>query len=170
MSQPQWKFIANLGDKHPIDHGGYFIYIDETGVYPPEAELLVEPENDDGEWVIYRFALEPCTYINGILSDNKYHPALPAWFAKTEEQRAERPQDTTYLKDIADFMGAEVQDLVNWFISDDPQERAAGWMAVGDYHGFENLDNYPLVFTDKDEVLKRYAEELSNQPTTKGNK
>lgn len=161
MSQPQWKFIANLGDKHPIDHGGYFIYIDETGVYPPEAELLVEPENDDGEWVIYRFALEPCTYIDGVLSDNKHYPALPAWFAKTEEQRKERPQDTTYLKNVADFCGVDEESLAGLFISESPTDRAVAWRYVGEYHGFENLDSYPLRLV-RSLVVDRYRKEVKS--------
>ena len=39
--QPKWKLIAQLGDVNPIDYGGYFIYEDETGVYPPEGEKLL---------------------------------------------------------------------------------------------------------------------------------
>lgn len=35
-NQPVWKFVANPGDANPIDHGGLFVLVDETGVYPPE--------------------------------------------------------------------------------------------------------------------------------------
>lgn len=163
--------VGRVGDVNPIDHCGGFIYIDETGVYPPEVEYIEAPCDDEkGPWRIYRFILEPCTWINGILSDNKFHPDKPAWFAKTEEERKERPQDTTYLKNIADFMGMESPELVDLFISDDPQDRATAWMAIGEYHGFENLDSYPLIFTNRAEVEARYKEEMSGQPTTKGNK
>ena len=82
-AQPVWKLLANIGDVHPIEYGGYFVFVDETGVYPPEAELLISPDSDDAPegWVAYRFILDPCTYVDGILSDNHFHPELPAWFA-----------------------------------------------------------------------------------------
>ena len=55
MSQPQWKLVAQLGDVHPIDYGGCFVYVDETGVYDPEMEILDSPDNDNGTWTIHRF-------------------------------------------------------------------------------------------------------------------
>lgn len=39
--QPRWKLVAQLGDVHPIDYGGYFVYRDTTGVYEEEAEVLM---------------------------------------------------------------------------------------------------------------------------------
>lgn len=154
--QPKWKFIDNLGDANPLEHGGYFVFIDETGVYPPEAEyLVVLDESDDPKYKAYRFSLEKCTYINGILSDNSFHPLYPAWFATPEAQRAERPQDTTYLKNVSDCHGIEEQELIRLFCSDDPLERADAYRSVGEYHGFENFDNYPLELR-KREARKRY--------------
>lgn len=157
MSQPDWECIAQLGDADPIDHGGYWILRDKTGVYPEEAELLVVPDNEDGEYTIYRFTLEPCTYVNGVLSDNKFHPDHAAWWAGTEKERKFRPQDTTYLKNIADFIGMDVDELAGHFCSEDALQRATGYRAVGDYHGFDNLDNYPLTMKRR-EVKARYKE------------
>lgn len=193
--QPVWKFVTNLGDVGYLDHGGYFIYEDTTGQYPPEAEWLEMPEEyeqdckkcngvgqlpidcDDAEfsdcpkcsgtgisqkanYTVYRFVLEPCTYTNGILSDNPFHPDHPAWFAHPEDRRKERPQDRTYLNDLAGFAndlpwGQDVEELVRLFISNNPVERADAWRAVGEYHGWENLDSYPLRLTRK-EVEERY--------------
>ena len=51
--QPVWKFIANLGDANPIEHGGYFIFEDLTGVYSPEGEVW----NPD-EMKAYRIMLD----------------------------------------------------------------------------------------------------------------
>jgi len=161
MSQPQWKFVAQLGDVDPIEHGGYFIFVDETGVYAPEAELLeVIEEGDEISWEVRRFILEPCTYIDGILSDNKFHPQYPAWFATPEPEKAKRPQDTTYLSNIASCQGLAVEELIKQFCSTDPIQRAWAYRAVGEYHGFANLDEYPLVFTDeqRSEVEERYKE------------
>jgi len=165
MSQPNWKYIANLGDANPIDHGGFFVYIDETGVYDPEVELLgVIEENDCGEasrWVVYRFSLERCTFEDGILSNNKFHKDHAAWFAEPECKRAERPQDTTYLSKVAECMGMDLETLQTLFCSDNPIERAEAYRCVGEYHGFGNLDSYPLTLTDGTEVEQRYAEETS---------
>jgi hypothetical protein len=154
--QPNWQLIANLGDAHPIDHGGLFVSIDTTGVYAPEAELLVSPDDDSGEWTVYRFSLDQCTFVAGVLSDNKFHPDHAAWFAKPEAERANRPQDTTYLSNVASCMGMDLDQLREWFCSANPIERAMAYQAVGDYHGFENLDGYPLTFKDRSEVEARY--------------
>lgn len=165
MSQPKWKLIANLGDVNPIDYGGYFIYIDETGVYDPEAELLIAPEDEDedgnGEWTIYRFELERCTYIDGILSDNRFHPELSAWFAQSPAERAERPQDTTNLANVASFIDSTEDALQTDLCSDDPIARAHAYRAIGDYHGFENFDSYPITLRNRAEVEARYAEEIA---------
>lgn len=155
--QPVWKLAAQLGDVHPIDYGGYFVFVDETGVYPPEAEYLDSPDDDNGEWRAYRFRLEPCTFIDGILSDNRFHPESPAWFATPESERASRPQDTTYLADLADFAGLPVETLAAMFTGSGfgIEVQAEAWRLVGLYHGFENLDSYPLVMT-REEAEARY--------------
>lgn len=148
--QPNWELVANLGDVNPIDYGGYFVYRDTTGVYPPEAELLIapdeEPENPSkAAWITYRFILEPCTLVDGILSDNKFHPQHAAWFARD-------------LKAVAGCCGYALDELVLMFLSADPCDRAHAWRAVGDYHGFDNLDSYPNRLT-RAECETRYAEE-----------
>ncbi len=163
--QPDWKFIINLGDCHPLDHGGYFIFQDQTGVYAPEG-VYTEPNDEEAEHhTMHRFILEPCTYSNGILSDNKCHPGLEAWFAKTEAQRKERPQDTTYLKDLADQFGASVDELAAMFCSDSLVERALAWREVGMYHGFDNLDHCPDKLTR--EELKAWMDKTGVEPRNK---
>ena len=163
MSQPKWKCIANLGDESPIEYGGLFVFVDETGVYAPEAELLEPPCEDEAApqvWTVYRFTLEPCTFENGILSDNPYYKDHPAWFAKPESERAERPQDTTYLADICSSMDMEAGELVRLFCSDDPLERAEAWRCVGEYHGYDDLDSYPLELS-RNEVFGRYQSRIA---------
>lgn len=156
--QPVWKVAGRVGDVNPIDHCGGFIYIDETGVYPPEVEYIDAPTEFSGEpWKIYRFILEPCTYINGVLSDNKHHPNYAVWFSKD-------------LMALAEFIGGSVDELIHDFTEGTIKEKAAAWLAVGDYHGYDNLDSYPLVITNRAEVEVRYAEELLGKQTTKGNK
>jgi hypothetical protein len=183
MSQPQWKLIANLGDVNPLDYGGFFVYRDETGVYEEEAELLLvddqvllRAEEDDlakeegrledlkGEeakpYTVYRFAVGRCWLTATVLSDNKYHPELPAWFAQPEHMRSERPQDTTYFRNVTRFAGFDYGDAVTAICSDDPLRRAWVWKAIGEFHGFENLDSYPLRLT-RSEAKERYKEKAS---------
>lgn len=140
--QPTWKFVANLGDATPLVHGGLFVYVDETGVYPPEMER-VELLCDDTAWEVRRVVLEPCTYINGVLSDNSFHPDRAAWFADE-------------LESVASCMGYTASDLALQFCSPDPLERAQAWRAVLDYFGWDNGDSYPLELS-ADEVANRYA-------------
>ena len=146
--QPRWRLVANLGDTTPLEYGGYFVYRDATGVYPPEAELLREPEDgnalDDpaARWTVYRFILEPCTFVDGVLSDNPFHPGHAVWFADS-------------LVGLASFTGQTELELITAFCSDDARVRADAWRTVGDYHGYENLDSYPIELT-RAEVKRRY--------------
>jgi hypothetical protein len=141
MTQPKWKYLTNLGDASPLEHGGYFIFEDETGVYAPEAEYL--EVKDDGTGTAYRFSLDKCTYIDGVLSDNKFHPDHPAWFAD-------------HLPHIADSFDMTVAEVAAKFCSDDVLERAWAYREVGSYYGFDNFDNYPLELSEE-EMQIRYA-------------
>jgi hypothetical protein len=154
--QPNWKLLANLGDVQPIEYGGYFVYEDTTNVYGHEAELL-EVYDNSGEWRIYRFSIDKCTFIDGILSDNKYHPEHPAWFAEPEPEKATRPQDSTYLSNVASYVGDTVENMIALLCSDNPIARATVYRNIGEYHGLDNFDSYPLTFKKRKEVEKRYA-------------
>lgn len=142
MSQPTWKCVGNLGDASPKEYGGYSVYVDQTGAYPPEAEYL-DVDDETGGWTLYRFVLEPCTYVDGILSDNKFHPDFPVWFADK-------------LGNIASTIGRDVDDLRADFLSDDPLIRADAWRAIGEHFGFHELDSYPQIFTNRFR-LERFA-------------
>jgi len=156
--QPKWKLVANLGDVNPIEHGGLFVFTDTTGVYPPEAELLVPPDDDGGKaWTTYRFLLARCTLTDGVLSDNKHHPLHCAWFATTPAKMLERPQDGKGLANVASFCGIPQDELERMLCSEDAIELATAYRAIGDYHGFENLDDYPLTLSKK-EVKARYRQ------------
>jgi hypothetical protein len=144
--QPRWRLTANMGDASPIDYGGYFVYRDETGVYTEEAEVLESPDDDEGGgWTVYRFPLDRCTLIDGILSDNAFHPEIPAWWADDIEA-------------IASCMGQGPGELRAAFCSADPLIRADAYRSLGEYSGFDNLDHDPITFTDRAEVEARYTE------------
>jgi len=142
--QPKWKRIANLGDVNPVDYGGYFIEVDETGVYEAEAMWLVAPETDSGKWIAYRFILERCKVTDGVLSDNPYHPTYPVWFAKE-------------LEAVATSMGTTADKLRADFCSADPITRARAYQDIGEYFGWENFDHYPR------ELDRAEAEELAER-------
>jgi hypothetical protein len=149
MSQPSWKLLGSLGDVNPIDHGGMLVYEDTTGAYPPEAVMirpLDESEHDEsGErWIVYRFPLERCTHIDGVLSDNEFHPEHPAWFAKD-------------LSHVASFTGTTEEELIEALCSDHLIERAAAYEAIGSYRGFINLDHEPVTDFDRSEMEARYG-------------
>jgi hypothetical protein len=153
MSQPSWKLLDVLGDVNPIDNGGMLVYEDTTGVYPPEAVVIrvldEDRDDDDGGWIVYRFPLERCTYgrprgIDGVLSDNEYHPEAPAWFADS-------------LESVASFVGASRDELIGYLCSPSPSDRAQAYQAIGDYHGFINLDHDPITDFDRSEIEARYG-------------
>jgi hypothetical protein len=149
--QPIWKLVAQLGDVNPVDYGGCFVYTDETGVYAPEMEILESPDDDDAPegWTVYRVMLEPCTYQDGVLSDNKYHPTYPVWFADK-------------IADVARSCGIDELNLLAQFTSPDAIERAWAYRAVGEYFGFYEFDQYPLTFHDRADVDRRYAEDKAS--------
>jgi hypothetical protein len=150
-NQPQWKRIANLGDAHPLSYGGYFVFVDETGEYAPEAEVLDvnnEHETDDDKltYTVHRFSLHQCTFINGILSDNPYHKATAAWFAPKNTIECESRYNIT------------LDEFAKLLTSDNPLERAEAYREIGEYHGWDNFDHYPLRLT-RAEAVERYKGE-----------
>jgi len=149
--QPKWKFIANLGDMNPLEHGGYFIFEDETGVYEPEGELYFP---DSGE--AYRFILERMEIWGGHLimfgfsaREDLPHPisSYIEWF-------------DSHLEGVASFGGISTDELAHMFTSFDPTVRAHAYRMLGEYCGFINLDEYPLELS-KSEAKKRYGQYVS---------
>ena len=156
--QPKWKLIAQLGDVNPIDYGGYFIYEDETGVYPPEGEklLIIDEDSDNSTWEIRRFQLDKCKLIDGtylVSADLAGHPNLPYDVSKYDEWFHKD------LSRVAVYFGQSVEFLRDAFCSNDIVERARAYEVIGEYHGFDNLDSYPLTYSTREEVEQRYSED-----------
>lgn len=162
-TQPVWKFLANLGDANPLEYGGYFVFEDSTGVYEAEAEWY-DPE--DGQ--CYRFSLDQ--FVNteyGLISSHiwdthlrmmagdklPYHKTLP--YPITDYANRE-----WFIKYLPDMQSAFAEDsginLVDKLCSNNPLDRAFVYREVGEYWGFDNLDNYPLDVTPK-EARQRYS-------------
>lgn len=142
-----FRCLAQLGDVNPLDYGGCWILQYLTGNYAPDMEILIIPEEEEGEkpqkYLTYRFPLEQCFFENGILSDNKFHKDFPAWFADN-------------LEDVASSCGVPHEDLVNQLCSDDPIERGQAYSSLVGYFGYEEFDHYPLELSWS-EVVARYC-------------
>ncbi len=129
--QPEWKTISSS------DYMA--VKVDTTGVYPPEMvhvdDLGESAEELDGQFLVHRFPLDRCTFVNGILSDNQFHPELAAWFADK-------------LPEIANSCGMPLGILRAMLCSDDANHLAIGYDAIGSYYGFDEFDEYPEYMTE----------------------
>jgi len=155
--QPDWQFIANLGDRNPLEYGGYFIYQDATGVYPEEGEALLinDPDEPENGYIVYRFLLDRLKLVDGWLVPINYDSSWPhpvdrydAWFHEELDSVARTAAVDT---DLAELELA--------FTSADPLVRARAYEAIGSYYGLHELDPDPIVF-DRQEVEERYRSEL----------
>jgi hypothetical protein len=136
-NQPKWKCVANLGDTQPWDYGGAFVMVDQTGVYTPELWIWEKPTADN-RYTEYRILLEQCTFEKGILSDNKYHPECEVWFGEWER-----------LSSMARSAGVNVVQLVNFFRSENPIERAHAYLLAANHYGEDEFDQYPIIHEAK---------------------
>lgn len=148
--QPVWKYVTNLGDRNPLEHGGYFIYTDTTGVYPPEGEIY-----DPDEGKAYRFSIERFELWNdhlipfGFSSRTDLHHSLEDYIVWFDE----------HINDVSDSLGVTPDEYRLSFTCEDIRTRAIAHESIGHYFGFEELDNYPLELSKK-EAKKRYRKEL----------
>jgi transglutaminase-like putative cysteine protease len=150
--QPKWRLLGQLGDLNPIDHGGWYVYEDENRVYEPEAEAIT-PYGEDAygnptKWIVSRFTLEPYTYVNGILSDNPFHPDFPVWFADD-------------IEGIAKCIGKEKETLIADLCSGDFLRRAGAYYEIVLFRGICEFDQYPIEFRKRAEIEARYADHPS---------
>jgi hypothetical protein len=136
VNQPQWRLIAALGDADPLTHGGHWVFADETGVYPPEAERY-DPETG----LAHRYCLEPHTLTEGVLSDNRFHPECATWYADR-------------LAGVASWAGTTVTELRQQFCSPDPVQRAHAYAALAEFFGLREFDSYPLTLTPKEAAIR----------------
>ena len=130
--QPQWEQIANLGDVNWEEHGGYFVYRDTTGVYPEEAEFVL-PEDDGG--TRYRFILDRLKMVDGFLVPIRYESDWPHPVKSYDEWFHED------LSKVAAFIGTDLESMRKMLCSENPLQRAEAYRAIGEYHGWENLDH-----------------------------
>jgi hypothetical protein len=148
MESPEWITIGRLGDVDPIAHGGSFVRLDTTGHYGIEVDHI-EPDSEDepSTWTVWTFCVENCTDMNGMVSDNQFHPDMPAWFNDS-------------LESIASYIGQRRDICVKYLLSHDPMERAMMWLDIGQYHGMENLDGSPRTYNK--EEIEEFVQKLKD--------
>lgn len=152
--QPSYWCVANIGDTNPYEHGGAFVLVDQRNVYSPVLMLLPADETVS-ERRLWGVELDRLTVIKSDkpipdssigcfasdwagLSDNKFHADHPVWFGTREN-----------LSDVASYVGRPVTALMESLLSNCPIERALGYQAVVNFHGYENFDNDPRVLTEE---------------------
>lgn len=148
---PDWKFIANLGDRHPLDYGGYFIYEDKNDFYGNEADYIV-PDDNGKKFEVFRIYLERYTLVDGYLVPLTYDSTWPrplaaydAWFHR-------------HLADAASSSGVPLVELEAEFTSPNPLVRAQGARTLGDYLGWDNFGQ-PSTYTLA-QMKRKYRKEL----------
>lgn len=123
------KLVANLGDRNPFEHGGYFVFKMRGGGY--EGHHWDSPDDDDPDAVVhvYRFTIAD-----------------------------DGARDLTWIKprDVAATHGVSEADLLKDARSDNVCDRAFFYRDVGSHYGFDNLDSYPEEFTQR-ELEKFYG-------------
>lgn len=134
--QPQWRRIANLGDVHPVDYGGFFVYVDRAGVYPPEVELLESPDSDDAPegWTVSRAIIEP-------------DPTGEWWYI--------------HLHAVAVTHGQTLEDYQKRLTSDNVIDRASVYRDLMSYFGAHEFDSYPRTYHKRSDLprrIRRYGE------------
>jgi hypothetical protein len=101
-NQPSWKVIANLGDATPLEYGGAFLKVDETGVYCPE--LIVWDEPTVGNHPISWGGLESDPEASAL--EMAYEQSL-----KTDDNEC---GETIYIKRLPDGLARVIDDCEGW--------------------------------------------------------
>lgn len=152
-NQPKWKQVGTVGDICFVQHDGGPVFIDETGVYPPELEYVQNMPHEDGneDAYVYRIVLDPLKLSpKGKLIPARYDESWPY----PVEDYTEWFDDN--VNSVAEFVGVSREEFIQAITSDDPMTRAHAYEALAQYHGWENFDSYPLHFRNEAELEARY--------------
>ena len=131
------------------------IRIHELQGHTEEAEKII-PFEDTEKWEVCRFVLDRLKIVEQFgeryLVPFKYTEDWPYSVSRYDEWFHKD------LSSVASFIGQTTEDLEQSFCSDNPLIRAYAYSAIGEYFGFDNVDSYPLIFTDRAEIESRYQE------------
>lgn len=150
MSQPQWEQVERADD--------WLLLHDKTGAYDDECEYAQEindsaTDPDDNEYEVFRFTLDRQKRVEVVddetgqiavyIVPDGYQPDWPhpvlayqEWFIRD-------------LGSVAASCGRTLEEMIADLCSDDSRRRMHAYIDIGGYHGFANLDGYPLTMTRK---------------------
>jgi hypothetical protein len=130
MSQPIWKLLKAAD---------YFqVFVDTTGVYPPEAEVAQAVDENEESFEVFRFPLERLKWVEGYLVPFRFDSSWPYAPSRYREWFDDS------LSAVAESCGVTRADLEEQLTSADPVALFSVYEAIGGYHGFVNLDDTPL--------------------------
>lgn len=125
----------------------YSVFVDETGVYPPEMVLAQEADDEGKKFVVYRFPLERFKVVKragtNFLVDDAWRPDWPHNTASYE------PWFLNDLDAVASSAGRTKADIIKDLVDADPMRRSRAYQDIGGHFGFDNFDNYPGTMTEK---------------------
>ena len=141
--------IATLGDQNPADHGGgYLLLVREHGEDRPYLEFVVWEDGDeeDAKGRLY-----------GVPVDENVWTGLCSWVKPRDRDR------------VAAFVGLDSEDPQDPTVqawrrgTGTLEQRARIILDVASYHGWVNLDEYPIE-VDRETVRRRWANLLPAEP------
>jgi hypothetical protein len=131
------KELGTIGDVNAPEYDGGWVFEDDGRIWiewvdtPTGDDMSGGSYKDSARWTVYRVHIET--------------PEVPSW---------------ADLDDVASSTGGSASRLRKDFLSRDPMRRALAYWDLAGYHGWHELDNYPLVLTKK-EIEKRYGAEIT---------
>lgn len=153
MSQPKWKFVGNIGDASPLEYGGFFVFVDETGTYEAEAEVY-----DPDEHTAHRFTLEQYQkFPSGIVAKSWVENPYRIKSGEDPEIRANHAWWYDKLDELCETNGITRKWFINSICSEDTIQLALAYRELILYFGPDEFDQYPLRLTET-EAEERYEE------------
>lgn len=148
MSRPVWRL------EWATDYSA--LYIDETGVYAPELEILEEVFDapDDQRFLVFSASIERQKVVTETNPDGSVTQWLVPEAYKPEWRHPISSYPEWYVKHLADVatscgIDSGEEEIREELCSDDPSERARAYESIAAHFGWENFDSYPLTISTK---------------------
>ena len=151
MTDPKWRQVYRDDDS--------IVIVDEAGECDPMMEVAPERDvTEDGEGKVVRVYSFDLDHLKMVSYDGARF-LVPEAYEEGWHSPVHQYQEwfTDSLGGVASFIGTTEQDLRRDLCSEDVLLRARAYRAIGDYHGFENLDSYPSEIT-VEELEERWSE------------
>lgn len=152
--------LATFGDVDFITYGGAFLFHDPVSG-DEYLEVLVPPfDSDNGVHIIYRFDVEQYKEVR--IDDTTYlvpHSYENDWPCAAHLYKPWFEKD---LEDVSGYVGEDRNSLIKYLCHDDPRERAWVYLALAEYYGHHEFDQYPLHLSARD-VCTRYGLEYEEE-------